>query len=83
MALVDQLTRRSAVSAAAMLGEPMINVAHARSQIAALPGDALVIPKAQYAQMLNELETGQHARRSLTKLRSFIAVAASRAGAPE
>jgi len=82
VALVDQLTRRSAVSAAATFGEPMINVVQARSELAALPGDSLVIPKAQYAQMLTELETGQHARRALTNLQSFLAIAASTSGAP-
>jgi len=60
----------------------MINVAHARSAIASLPGDHVALPKAQYAQLLAELETGQRARRTLTNLRSFVAVAASTSGAP-
>ena len=82
MALVDQSTRRSAVSAAATRGEPMINVAHARTAIASVPGDVVAMPKAQYAQLLAELETGQHARRALTNLRTIVAVAASSSGAP-
>lgn len=82
MALVDQLTRRSPATATATCGEPMINVAHARTAIASVPGEIVAMSKSQYAQLLTEIETGQNARRALTNLRTLVAVAASTSGAP-
>lgn len=60
----------------------MINVAQYKAAIASLPGDAIVLPRTQMAELLLELEIGQNARRALTNLKSITAIAASASGAP-
>lgn len=60
----------------------MINVAHVRAAAAAMPGDVVTMTKAQLAELLADLELGLQARRSLTNIKSVVAIAASTVGAP-
>lgn len=60
----------------------MINVAHSKAALAAMPGDIIPLPRAQMAELLLEVEVGQQARRALTTLKTMIAIAASTSGAP-
>jgi hypothetical protein len=53
----------------------MINVAKYKADLAALPGDKLIVPKSQMDQLLDELATGQEAKRALTSLNIFAAMA--------
>ena len=46
----------------------MINVAPIRAAVAAAPGDMIALSKAQIAQLLDEAETGQQAKRQLKRL---------------
>jgi hypothetical protein len=60
----------------------MINVEHYEAAIAALPGENIIVPRAQIRQLLAEVKVGQHARRALTTLKTAVTVAASQSGAP-
>jgi len=60
----------------------MINVAQSKAALAAMAGDVVAMPKSQMAELLAELEIGQHARRALTSLKTITAIAASSSGAP-
>ena len=60
----------------------MINVAKSRTALTGLKGDIVALTKAQMAELLDEVEIGQHARRSLTNIKSVVAIAASTSGAP-
>lgn len=60
----------------------MINVAQSRAAVAAMHGDIVAMTKAQFAELLAEVEIGQNARRALTNIRSVVAIAASASGAP-
>jgi hypothetical protein len=60
----------------------MINVARTKAWLATIKGDIVAVPRAQMDELLSEVEVGQHARRSLTNIRSVVVIAASTAGAP-
>lgn len=58
----------------------MIDVAQYKIEIAALPGDSIIVPRAQIHELLAEVETGQRARRALSSLKTMAAIAASTTG---
>ncbi|WP_242140850.1 hypothetical protein [Sphingomonas sp. TREG-RG-20F-R18-01] len=60
----------------------MINVAHTKAALAALEGDTIALPKAQVAQLLDEVESGQRARRALINIKTIIAIGANAASVP-
>lgn len=60
----------------------MINVVHARASIATTAGKDIVIDKAQFASMLDEIELGNAARMQLTNVRSIVNSGARRTGIP-
>jgi len=55
----------------------MIDVAQYKAEIAALPGDSLIVPRSQMDQLLSELENGQIAKRTLRRIHTITAVSAS------
>lgn len=59
----------------------MIDVAHARENLNALPGEHVVNSKAQISELLAEVEIGQQARRALAQLKAAVSVAAIAANA--
>jgi hypothetical protein len=59
----------------------MLDVAKARADMMAAPGDHLVYTKAQAAQLLDEAELGQQARRTVRAMGAVLGIAAPLAGA--
>ncbi|QCB42218.1 hypothetical protein E5673_08220 [Sphingomonas sp. PAMC26645] len=55
----------------------MIDVAQYKAEIAAIPGNSLIIPRAQIDELLNELETGQIAKRTLRRIHTIAAMSSS------
>lgn len=53
----------------------MIDVAQYEADIAALPGDNLIVPRQQIHQLLAEVKSGQAAKRALNGISTFTALA--------
>ena len=58
----------------------MINVVHARASITTTAGEDMVIAKAQFAYMLDEIELGNAARMQLINVRSIVNSGVRRTG---
>jgi hypothetical protein len=55
----------------------MIDVAQYKAEIAAIPGDSLIIPRTQINELLAELENGQIAKRTLRRIHTIAAMSTS------
>lgn len=58
----------------------MINVAKAIAELEAMDQDEVLVPKAQYAELLSEVALGNVARLRLTNVRSIVNAGAGAAG---
>ncbi len=52
----------------------MIDVAQYKAEIAAIPGDSLIVPRSQMDQLLAECENGQIAKRTLRRIYTITGV---------
>jgi hypothetical protein len=60
----------------------MIDVAQYKTEIAAIPGDAIILPRTQINELLAELEAGQIAKRALRRIATISGLTGSMVGAP-
>jgi hypothetical protein len=59
----------------------MIDLVKARAAVAAVSGDHVVMTKAQAAELFDEAEIGQQARRTVRAIGSVLGIAPPAAGA--
>ena len=60
----------------------MIDVAQYKAEIAAIPGESIILPRTQVQELLAELEAGQIARRALSRIRTISLISSSVSGLP-
>jgi hypothetical protein len=55
----------------------MIDVAQYKAEIAAIPGEQIILPRTQINELLAELEAGQIAKRALSRIRTISTLSSS------
>ncbi len=59
----------------------MINTVQSRAAIEAMQSDFVIVPKAQLAEMFDELDLGNQARRVVSSIKATFALAPASIGA--
>jgi hypothetical protein len=60
----------------------MIDVAQYKAEIAGIPGKSIILPRDQINELLGEVETGQAAKRALSRIMTIGAVSACTGAVP-
>jgi hypothetical protein len=55
----------------------MIDIAQYKAEIAAIPGNSIILPRMQMDELLAELEAGQIAKRALSRIRTIATLSSS------